>query len=227
MPNSGRVRQNSYENYSEGQDRNFRINRRAEMVTIDFWTQMVLDGRMFHMQIGTENAPVAGTAAIDDELVWMLVDNAAGTVMLPALVAIQIEGALTGANIASMFEIDNAKARFGSGGTAFVPANLRTDSPRASVASVARVGTDITATGKTAVPGSLEIARIAHWETSPSATNEPTDFVSNLRPLFSSQTQPGVAVVGVGSMLVHHGGSADTTSYGYMQWVELPSESVT
>ena len=227
MAEIGTVRQNSYGNFPEGQNRLARLNRRAEMVTIDFWTQMVLDGRMFHMQIGTENEPVPGTVAIDDELVWMLVDNAAGTVLLPAIVNIEVEGASTSANLASMFEIDNAKARFNSGGTAYVPANLRTDSPRVSVATVARVGTDITAFTKTAVPGSMEIARIAHWETSPTATNEPSDFVSNTRTLFSAQTQPGVAVVGVGSMLVHHGGSADVTSYGYMQWAELPTESVT
>ena len=226
MPNGGTVRQNSYGNFPEGQDRNIRINRRAETVVTDFWLQMVLDGRMFHMQVGTENEPVPGTVAIDDELVWMLVDGAAGTVWLPAIVNIEVEGASTSANLASMFEIDNSKVRFTSGGSAFVPANLRTDSPRDSVAATARVGTDITASAKTAVPGSMEIARIAHWETSPTATNEPSDFVSNNRVLFSAQTQPGVALVGVGSMLVHHGGSADVTSYGYMQWAELPNESV-
>jgi len=224
----GTVRQNSYEAQPDQTQRTARINRRGELVVVDFWSQLVIDGRMFHMQIGNESAPVDSTTTVDDELVWMLVDNAANTSMLPALVNLQLQtSASDTAPIESYFEIDRAKARYSTGGSAFVPENLCTSRPRASVAAAAYVGTDITALAKTAVPGSMEISRKAYAETTPSNSNEPVDFAMNLTPMFSARIQPGAMVVGVGSMLVHLGGAnTNCTGYGIMQWAELPTASI-
>jgi len=68
MAELGRVRQNSYEDYSEGQDRFARLNRRGELVVTNFFDQIIMDGRGFHVQIGTEDAPVNTTTSIDDQL---------------------------------------------------------------------------------------------------------------------------------------------------------------
>lgn len=229
MTEIAQVRQNTYQSYSEGQERVVRSNRRGELVVIDFWTQLVLDGRMFHMQIGTESTPVDSTTTIADTLVWMLVDGVSGTTLLPAFADIQLQTVgNTAETLEAMLEIDRAKVRYNTGGSAFVPENMRTDRPKVSVAAAAYVGTDITTNAKTAVPGSMEIARKGYFETTPSATNEPCDFVGNLRPLFHHLAQPTAAVVGVGSVLVHFGsGTADCTGYGILQWAELPTDNVT
>ena len=80
-----RIRQDSYESNAEGTERPPRGNRRGELVVCDFWTQLMLDGRMFHMQIGTESTAVNSTGALDDQTVWMLVDGVDGWTLLPAL----------------------------------------------------------------------------------------------------------------------------------------------
>lgn len=225
----GRVRQNTYEAHPEGVDRELRINKRGEAVMVDFWTQLVLDGRMFHMQIGTESAPVDTTTTIADTLVWMLLDTTLGTTTIPAYCDVWLSAiGNTSASLEAMLEIDRAKNRYSTGGTAFVPENMRTDRPRASTCYKCYVGTDITAAAKTAVPGSMEIARKGPFETTPTATNEPCDFNSNLRPLFVARQQPTAVVVDTGSVLVHYGASTlDSSGFGVLQWAEIPTDNVT
>lgn len=226
---AGKVRQNTYESYPEGTERELRVNRRGELVVIDFWTQLVIDGRMFHMQVGTEDAPTATCGTLDDTLAHMLVDGKVGTTYIPAYADAQLATyAATTVPPMAMLEIDRAKARYSSGGSAFVPENLRTDRPRTSNAAAAYVGEDITALAKTAVPGSMEIARRCFGETAPTATNEPTDFLHNLTPLFVASQRPGAVVVGVGSILLHFGcATADGTGYSVLQWAEIDTDNVT
>jgi hypothetical protein len=224
MPNEiGTVRQSSYGNWSEGTDHTARINRRGELVVMDFWTQLVIDGRMFHMQIGTEATSVASTTTMADTLVWMLVDNAAGTSILPALYEVALS-TLTTATVPGMYlEIDRAKVRYSTGGTAFVPENMRTDRPRVSRAAAAYVGTDITAAAKTAVPGSIEIG---HFQLMEDAITTGTGSEVKQYVLSARQLPLGM-IVGVGSLLCHFGATtADVTGFGAVQWAELPSESV-
>jgi len=219
----GTVRQNSYGDYSEGQERSARINRRAELVVTDFWTQLVFDGRMFHMQLGTEDAPIDLTTSIDDALAWAVADNPAGYVMIPARLQLVVGAWTTATIILGMLEIDNAKARYSSGGTAYVPPNLRTDDPRAAVGTF-YVGTDVTVAAKTAVPGSIELWRHMFAEdvvtTSTGSENSSPVWVA-------SQNVPAV-IVGVGSTVIHFGSAtADATGYGNFQFAQLPDSSVT
>ncbi len=192
---------------------------------VDFWTQMVLDGRTFHMQIGTESAPVASTTVVADTLVWMVLDGAVGTTYIPALYEVDVNTLASATIPEAYLEIDRAKARYSSGGTAFVPENLRTDRPRVSVAVNPVVGTDVTLSAKTAVPGSMEIGHYT-WFEDAIATGTGTDVGKHYR-LMATERTLGV-VVGVGSIACHFGAAtADVTGYGCIQWVELPSESVT
>jgi hypothetical protein len=225
----GKVRTASFAGGSDGNNVDFfAVSKRAELITIDFWTQLVLEGRCFHMQVGTEDAPVNTTGAMDDELAWMLVDTQAGTTTLPAFADVWVTTPSNTTAIANaMLEIDRAKARYSSGGTAFVPENLRTDRPRASACACAYVwSTDIVTGTKTAVPGSMEIARKCMWDTTPSTTNEGCDFVANVRPLYTVRTQLPAAIVGVGSLVFHCGcATADTYVYGVLDWAEIPTSS--
>src|SRR3990167_8706973 len=106
MTEIGRVRQNSYEDYSEGQDRMARLNRRGELVIVDFFSQCILDGRTFHMKLGTEDAPIDSTTSIDDALAWAVADNPAGYVMIPTFLQINTTGFTTGTITNKMLEID-------------------------------------------------------------------------------------------------------------------------
>ena len=219
------VRQNTYNSYPEAQERPVRSNRRSELVVCDFWTQLVLDGRMFHMQIGTESAPVNSTTTVADTLVWMLVDGVSGTTLLPALYEVDMNILSTATIPEAYLELDRAKVRYSSGGTAFVPENLRTDRPRVSVAAAAYVGTDITAAAKTAVPGSIEIGHHS-WMEDAIATGTGTEVGQYYK--LSSRDRPLGAVVGVGSVLCHFGSTtADVTGYGCLQWAEIPTDNVT
>lgn len=209
--------------YADGREAQIRANRRGELVVADFWTQMLLDGRLYHVQIGTEDAPVASTTAIDDELVWMLIDQDAGYVTIPFASQITIANWTTATLVGSMLEADFAKARYTSGGTAFVPENMRSDTPFA-YQGTAYVGTDITAAAKSAVPNSVEFHRGTLVE---DAQATPAAADAAIAMSYSARRDALVAIVGVGSLIVHHGATtADVNSYGYIQFLQLDRTKV-
>jgi len=193
------------------------------MVVIDFFSQCILDGRTFHMQLGTEDAPIDSTTAIDDQLAWAVADNSTGYVMIPTWLQINTTGFTTGTITNKMLEIDRGKVRYSSGGTAYVPENLRTDRPRVAVGAF-YVGTDVTVAAKTAVPGSIELWRHAGSEdvTTTSTGNENFNVAN-----YNAREMPFAAIVDVGSAVIHYGATtADVTGYGSFQFIQLPKESV-
>ena len=221
----GIVRQNSYQNYSEGQERPARLNRRGELVVTDFFTQCILDGRTFHMQLGTEDAPINTTTSIDDQLSFGVADNPVGYAMIPVYFACSVATWTTATLLNTMLEIDRALARYSSGGTAYVPENLRTDRPRAAVGGSFYVGTDVTVAAKTAVPGSIEL-----WRHTGSEDNVGTSTGAENQNLaqYTAKIHPVAVMVGVSSAVLHFGtASADATGYGLFDFIQLPVESVT
>ena len=220
----GKVRQNTYDSNPEGTERVPRTNRRGELVVCDFWTQLMLDGRMFHIQVGTETTAVNTTTTADDQLVWMVVDGLEGWTLLPALYEVSIDQLAAATQPEAYLEIDNAKVRYNTGGSAYVPENLRTDRPRVSVAASAIVGTDITTLAKTAVPGSIEIGHHTFFEDAiASSTGAELHYYE-----INARERPLPAVVGVGSICCHFAAStADAVGFGCLQWAELESENVT
>lgn len=230
MPDSGRVRQNSYENYSEGQDRNFRINRRAEIVVADFWLQMALDGRMFGVDIATENDGVNSTVAIDDLLVWAVSDIAVGTVIIPCEAKVAVVTWTTSTLLDFMLEADFGKQRYSSGGTAVTAANLRGDYPRAA-SGVNRVNTGsnagVTTSAKSTLhgaDGSLEFHRHSievNW-------GNAGDGIPDVGFTWRATDAGAPPIIdGPGSFLFHLGAAVDVTAWGYYSYAELPTASVT
>ena len=219
------TKQNAYLDRTENQEGPARANRRAELVVVDMWDQFILDGRTFQMQLGTEDAPINTTTSIDDQLVFAVADNPAGLTMIPSFLQLSIATWTTSTLVNMMLEIDRALARYSSGGTAYVPENLRTDRPR-TASGTFYVGTDVTVIAKTAVPGSMEIWRHVGSEdnvgTSTGAEN------ANVSRYSAKELGMFAAIVGVGSALVHFGtASADATGYGSFCFVQVPSASVT
>lgn len=204
--------------YADGRAVSPRANRRGELIVADFWTQMLLDGRLYHLQIGTEDAPVASTAAIDDQLGWLLADQSAGYAMIPFAAQVVVANWTTATLIGSMLEADLAKKRYSSGGTAQAPQNMRGDAPF-SFAGEGYVGTDITLAAKTAVPQSVELYRGPHVE---DAQATPDAAAASVTLDYSARRHSLVAVVGLGALVLHHGvTTADVNSYGFMQFIQI------
>jgi hypothetical protein len=211
------VRHASWPAMAEGNADRAVINKVGSLVVTDFFTQLVLGGWAYHIQIATEDAPVASTAAIDDELVWMLVDNNAGYALIPLHGEAHVANWTTGTLVNSMLEADKDKKRYTSGGTAYTPANLRADDPR-SFNGNAYVGTDITAATKSAVPNTVEFARKVHSEDA-IGTAVGADFAPFV---YDIRGNVPLVLVDASSLLFHHGAAtADVNSYGNLQFAQI------
>lgn len=205
----------------------FAVSKRQELIVVDFFTQLVLEGRVFHMQIGTEDAPVDSTGAVADTTVWMVADNSPGTTMIPTYIDVWVSTSASDSSALEAYvEVDRLLNRYNTGGTAYVPENMRTDRPRVSTVTNCYVGTDITLDAKSTVPSSMELARACYFEDTPSDSNEPVDFAMNAQKLYSVLERPTIAIVDVGSLITHLGASTtDVKGYGLMEWAEIPTEA--
>ena len=193
--------------------------RDGALHTVDWLQALILEGRGFSIQMGTEDAPVDLTVAIDDILVWALVDIPAGTTAIPIFAQGVIATWSDGTLLNMMIEIDRAKTRYASGGTAYTPLNLRTDTPIASLAT-AFVDADTVPSAKS-VGGSLEIYR----ESIEVNVGDAADYWP---PMEYEPDHPEM-VVGPASMIFHFGaanGGTAPTGYGSMQWIEMPTTAI-
>lgn len=200
------------------------VNRLGSIVVTDFVTQLILGGWAYMIQLGTEDAPIASTAAIDDELVWAVVDNNVGYATIPLGAQVVIANWTTATLIGAMLEVDKGKKRYSSGGTAFTPANLRGDSPR-SFNGAAYVGTDITALAKSAVPLSVELRRgilVEDAQATPAAADAAIAFDFDIRRHITA------VLVDASSLVLHHGATtADVNSYGNLQFAQVDKAMLT
>ena len=189
-----------------------RATRDGALITQDWKQALVNEGKSYQLQLGTEDAPINSTTSIDDALVWGLVDVPSGVAIMPYMAQAVIATWTTATLINFMIEVDNAKIRYSSGGTAFTPLNHRTDIATASSVS-AYAGTDITSAAKTS-GGSLELYR----ESIEVNVGNAADY--NPPMLWTPDASP--LVVGPAAVLFHLGAaSADVTAYGVIKWFEF------
>jgi hypothetical protein len=204
---------------------------------MDFYTQMVLDGRTFGVQIGTMDG---GSGAVNstgtapaDTVVWALTDCVIGTTIIPVQCQVAVQTWESATLIDFMLEADMGKVRFAAvgGGGAFTPLNMRGDDPRAAV-SVSYVnlttGAGVTAAAKSTIggrDGSTEFYQTAiEVNVGDAADGIPE---TSLNWMAKDSGSPPV-IVGPGSFLLHFAAAtADLTGYGNYRFIELPSESVT
>ena len=213
------VRHSSIPAISEAVAERAIINRMGMQIVVDFFDQLILSGLAYHMQLGTEDAGVNSTTAIDDQLASMVIDNNAGYAMIPLLYEVTPGVLATATLVQAMLEVDMAKKRYSSGGTAYVPRNLHAQAP-ASLNGAAYVGPDVTILAKTAVPDSVELARkffiedaIADSLGYPGAWEE---------CVYSVKQRPMSITYGVGSVVGHFGSAtADVTGYAVIQVAQL------
>lgn len=195
------------------------LNRMGFQVVTDFFTQLILGGYAYHIQAGTEDAPVASTAAIDDTLAFMLVDQNVGYAMLPLGLQVLVANWTTATLVNTMLEADKGKKRYSSGGTAFVPANLNGEDPRSFNGVAYTVTADIVAAAKSAVPDSVELYRAQVVE---DAQATPAAADASIAAAYSARTHPFIVLTDASSFVVHHGATtADVNSYGNFQFAQF------
>lgn len=191
------------------------LNEFGMPVGMDFAAYMVLLGRAYLVQAGTENAPI-DTSPVDDEAVNMLVDVPTGITVMLLEASCHLADITTGTLPEVMIEIDNAKVRYSSGGTAFTPLNLHTGKGNSS-GCLAYVGPDVAASAKTG-GGSLEIARftIGNDALATQIASENNNF------LWTACVNVPVIVEGPGSIILHFGSAtADVTGYSQLKFAVL------
>lgn len=214
------VRHSSWPAVGESNGERAVINRLGALVVADFYTQLVLGGWAYHVQVGALSTAVAGTAALTALIGVGIVDNNAGYATIPLHAEMHIATYSTATLFLSMIEADMAKKRYTSGGTAVTPRNLRGDSPHTFNGNAYNNTGTLVIAAASAAPHSVELARgVGSEDAQPATTftDRSPHFVWDVR----SSGHP-VVLVDAASLVMHHGASTATdTMYGNMQFAQL------
>ena len=197
------------------------LNLFGAQVVVDLYTQWFLSGFCFHMQCGTEDAPVTTQGPLDDTKPFILADNNSG-IMVPLVYDVNIAGHTTSTAVEAMLEVDMDKKRFSSGTTSWTPEqmnNAATTAPAANGTFYTTDGGDITAAAKSAVPASVELARRTFSE---DAITTLVGEQMGLVPVFSVRTQLPVLANTPSSICCHFGSAtADATGYATLNFAQF------
>ena len=195
-----------------------RATRDGAISVIDWKTMLVMEGCGQHLQIGAEDAPVAITASVDDELAFACIDVPTGTTIIPTKVQCQVAVWSTSTLMDFMIEVDkNGVRNDGGGGTQAYPMNLNTASTKKSSTICYICAADVVPAARTALM-SLELYRESYEVNIGNAGDWQPEMMY----------EPAVApvIVGPGALIVHLGatpGNGDATAYMNAEWLEFPS----
>jgi len=78
-----KVGQSSPGTNSEGVWANLKGNRRGEVAIVDFFTEMALEGRVYHVRAGTVTTALTGDVDITDQKAEIAIDAASGVTFIP------------------------------------------------------------------------------------------------------------------------------------------------
>lgn len=199
------------------------INRLGMQVVADFFTQIVLSGLGFAVQAGEEDAGFTATGAIDDQLASLLIDQTTGYAIIPMRYEAN-PGVVAGATLAmAMLELDLGKVRYSSGGTAYVPRNLNSQSAAGAASGVTAYvagASDVVPAAKSSGTASQELAHIDWIE----------DALANTigypgawqRDVYSVRQHPMRVAHGPCSLIGHLGSAtADLTGYARIEFAQF------
>ena len=117
------VRQDTYEAIAEGSVGKVRLNRRGELVSPDWITQLIFDGRVFMASnAAMETARDIGDAAYDELEPAIAMDVPSGTSVIPLEIMMYQGGAAASADVTVLMTVDDTGGRITSG-TAITPRN--------------------------------------------------------------------------------------------------------
>lgn len=187
------------------------LNTLGFPIIMDFYTQMVLMGRVFQVRAGTISVPVVGDVLITDTAAEMCADAASGTTIIPVFSNISFNLAA-----ATLFEsAGKSVATVSSAGTAFVPLPLKSNGDAA--VSTARVQ----AAGAVTVTAELATTTLRHfsWSQPIAAGAWPTWY----------DWQPRTPPVLVGPRCFYVQIGADTTGpsyFAHFDYIEIPTATL-
>jgi len=116
----GYVAQDTVSVADEGTRVGLKASKRGELIIIDWFTQMALEGRAYQVKAGTITTPLVGDVVITDTAAEMSADATTGTTIVPAYANIAVRlgtGTLHEYAAKSVGAVSTA-------GTAFVPLPL-------------------------------------------------------------------------------------------------------
>lgn len=218
------VRQNSYADWSEGQDRPARSNRRGELVTQSTIQQLVSDGRVFTATMGTGTAPFSFVGAYVATTPDFYLYVPLGYTVIPLSIRLNLEAVGTESQI-ELVATASVTGDSSAGGSAANVYNMRLDNPRASVCTATTGGT-VTS------PNSgnfFDFWRLSKPLTDTVATTEN----DRLRLMFDYSVLrdgPAPLIVGTtagtgGSCMAVYFCSQAPTGFAQICWAEIPSTS--
>jgi hypothetical protein len=218
------VRHKDIPSIGEGQADRAIINRMGAQVVVDFYTQLLLSGYCFHIQTGTEDAPITTNGPLDDTKPVIVADCTSGAI-IPLLFEVNTVAHSTSTLIAAMLEADMDKARYSSGGTVYVPEQMNKAATSAAAASgtfYTIEGSDIVAAAKTAVPASVELGRKQYSE---DVIADPAGAMGSwIAEVFSCKSRTPVVLTNPGSLCGHFGSAtADITGHAALQFAQFPA----
>ena len=219
-----RVRSSSIPAVGESTSQQAIINRFGSQIVTDFYTQLLLSGFCFHIQTGNEDAPVTTNGPMDDADAGIVADCTSGS-MMPLLFEYNVAVLGAGTLAMAMLEADMDKVRYTSGGTVYVPEQMNKAATSADAAAgTFRTieGSDIVTAGKSAVPASVELARIVQIENAMADTLGYPGGWNN--EVFNVRNRTPVILTNPGSLCAHFGAdSGDPTGYAVLQFAQFPT----
>ena len=130
------IQQTTHPAFAESVAGQVRLNRRGEIVTPDFYQQLVLDGRVYQINnAAVETADAIGTTsfATNGTNPAIYVGVPSGTTIMPLEIRLAQGGTIATDAFTTVIAFEDA-ALYSSSGTAKTPINLRTDRANTSVA---------------------------------------------------------------------------------------------
>ena len=218
------VRQNTYNDWGEGQDRQARSNRRGELVVANNLDQFISDGRVFTINIGTGTAPAtfAGAYVATTPDAYIYVPN--GTTIIPLAIRVMYEAVGTESTM-EIVATASVTGDSSAGGTALTAYPMRLDNPRTSACTATAAGTVTSPNSGTF----FDFWRYMRPLTDTVATTENDRHALVFE--WSAFTAPAPRIVGTtagtgGSCLALWAASQAGTGFIEVTWVEVPSTSV-
>ena len=207
------VGQNSVQATADGGYADIEATRRGELIVIDWYAQMVQEGRVYQVRAGTLTTPIVGDLLITDAAAEMCADAASGTTILPVALNISIR---LGTGILHEYAAKSV-ATASTAGTAFVPLPLKVGGSAAT--STARAAT----AGGCTVTAEVATTTRRHW----SFSNPVAVGAGNSNTSFDWKPKAPPVCVGPACFYVQIAASGTGPSYyASFDYVELSTSAI-
>lgn len=190
----------------------FAVSRRKELINIPWTHQLVMEGRCYHVNLGTLSTPIdLADTTLDPNQPRIAIDVPTGTTIIPVTLDIYLEDE-AGTNNEFIWVTQTSLCGAGTS-TEITPLNMRSDLPDTTACTVYSVYTADCATQT----GMLEFARFGD------------PFVqaatSQTKPLrWSALANVPPVIVGPGACIMIASGTATAPAgYVYAAWAEMPT----